>query len=197
MIRLWRNSGAPLPMVAASETGGSSWRLPYRALRQIPDWLWCQCLLRSGWMLRRLIAIGVFVLALAPSVYLAWTYRAMPHLGYYHDDSIYLVSGKSLATGQGYRISSLPGEPYQTKYPPLYSALLAIVWRIDPNFPSNLPIATLLAWLLLPAYLSVGWRLLRAFCLSWREVWPVVGLSGVVDTAAGVRVSLLVGPVCL
>jgi len=102
-------------------------------------------------MLRKLIAIGVFVLALAPSAYLAWTYRAMPHLGYYHDDSLYFVSGKSLAAGDGYRISSLPGEPYQTKYPPLYSALLAIVWTIDPSFPSNLPIATLLAWLLLPA----------------------------------------------
>jgi len=52
-------------------------------------------------MLRRLIAIGVFVLALAPSAYLAWTYRAMPHLGYYHDDSLYFVSGKSLAAGDG------------------------------------------------------------------------------------------------
>ncbi len=49
----------------------------------------------------------------------------MPHLGFYHDDSIYWVSARSLATGDGYRIESLPGEPYQTKYPPLYPALLA------------------------------------------------------------------------
>ena len=58
--------------------------------------------------------------ALAPSAYLAWTLRTMPHLGFYHDDSIYWVSGRSLAMGDGYRIQSLPGEPYQTKYPPLY-----------------------------------------------------------------------------
>ena len=65
-------------------------------------------------MLRRLTAIGVFVLVLAPSAYLAWSLRDMPHLGFYHDDSIYWVSAKSLASGDGYRISSLPGQPFQT-----------------------------------------------------------------------------------
>ncbi len=76
-------------------------------------------------MLRKLTVIGVFLAALAPSAYLAWTLRTMPHLGFYHDDSIYWVSGRSLAMGDGYRIESLPGQPYQTKYPPLYPALLA------------------------------------------------------------------------
>src|SRR3984893_18283076 len=118
-------------------------------------------------MPRKLIAVGVFVLALAPSAYLAWTYRAIPHLGFYHDDSLYMGSGKSLAAGNGYRIASLPGEPYQTKYPPLYAALLSIVWRIDPSFPSNLPIATSLAWLLLPPYLAMVWLFLRQFGFSW------------------------------
>ena len=37
-----------------------------------------------------------------------------------HDDCLYFVSAKSLADGGGYRIASLPGEPPQTKYPPLY-----------------------------------------------------------------------------
>jgi len=40
-------------------------------------------------MLRKLIAISVFLLALAPSAYLAFTLRTMPHLGFYHDDGIY------------------------------------------------------------------------------------------------------------
>src|ERR1035438_3344634 len=104
---------------------------PYPALRCIPDWSRAQRLLNSGWMLRKLTALGVFVLALAPSAYLAWTLRAMPHLGFYHDDSIYWVSAKSLAEGHEYRIASLPGQPYQTKYPPLYPALLAGIWKID------------------------------------------------------------------
>ena len=61
--------------------------------------------------LRKLTVIGVFLAALVPSAYLAWTLRTMPHLGFYHDDSIYWVSARSLATGNGYRIESLPGSP--------------------------------------------------------------------------------------
>jgi hypothetical protein len=118
-------------------------------------------------MLRRLTAIGVFVLALVPSGYLAWTLRDMPHLGFYHDDSIYWVSAKSLATGDGYRIASLPNQPYQTKYPPLYATLLATIWRINPNFPSNLPLATLFAWVLLPLYLLCVWTFLRQCGFEW------------------------------
>src|SRR5689334_15476136 len=42
------------------------------------------------------------------------------NFGRAHDDSIYLTTAKALATGQGYRIISLPYEPAQTKYPPFY-----------------------------------------------------------------------------
>ena len=107
--------------------------------------------------MRKLTAFVVILLALGPSAYLAWTLRSMPHLGFYHDDSIYWVSAESLAKGDGYRIESLPGEPYQTKYPPLYPALLAVVWKLNPHFPANLPAATLLAWLLFPAFLAMVW----------------------------------------
>lgn len=123
-----------------------------------------RCLpINSGRMLRKLAAIGVFLLALAPSAYLAFTLRSMPHLGFYHDDGIYWACAKSLAQGSGYRIASLPGELYQTKYPPLYPALLAGIWKLNPDFPSNLPAATLLAWLLLPVYLLAVWLFLRQY----------------------------------
>ncbi|HEX4593606.1 MAG TPA: hypothetical protein VH157_05005 [Bryobacteraceae bacterium] len=133
-------------------------------------------------MLRRLTAIGVFVLVLAPSAYLAWSLRDMPHLGFYHDDSIYWVSAKSLASGDGYRISSLPGQPFQTKYPPLYAMLLAGIWRINPNFPNNLPLATLFAWVLLPLYLLSVWIFLRQCEFDWRVqcvLFLIAGLSPV------------------
>ncbi len=120
-------------------------------------------------MLKRLTVLGVFVAALVPSAYLAWTLRTMPHLGFYHDDSIYWVSGRSLAMGDGYRIESLPGQPYQTKYPPLYPALLAAIWKIDPQFPANLPLATLFSWMLLPLFLAALWFLLRDYEFSLRE----------------------------
>jgi hypothetical protein len=119
--------------------------------------------------LKKLTVIGVFLAALIPSAYFAWTLRSMPHLGFYHDDSIYWVSARSLALGDGYRIQSLPGQPYQTKYPPLYPALLAAIWKLNPRFPANLPVATLFAWLLLPIFLAALWFLLRDYGFSWRE----------------------------
>ena len=142
-------------------------------------------------MLRKLTALGVFVLALAPSAYLAWTFRAMPHLGFYHDDSIYWVSAKSLAEGHEYRIASLPGQPYQTKYPPLYPALLAGIWKMDPNFPANLPLATLFAWLLLPVYLALVWVFLREYGFGWREQCILVLVAGLSPVAATFSFSLM------
>jgi len=142
-------------------------------------------------MLKKLTVIGVFVLALAPSAYLAWTFRAMAHLGYYHDDSIYWVSAKSLAEGDGYKISSLPGEPYQTKYPPVYPALLALIWRVNPSFPSNLAGATLFAWLLLPFYLVMVWSFLRQVGLGWREQCVLTLIAGLSPVAAIFSFSLM------
>ena len=105
----------------------------------------------------RKLALALLVAALGPSGYLAWRARDMPHLGYFHDDALYWVSAKSLAEGHGYRIASLPGQPCQTKYPPLYPALLAMVWKLDPAFPGNLRLAMLLCWLMLPAVVALAW----------------------------------------
>lgn len=85
----------------------------------------------------------------------------MPQTGIFHDDALYLVAAKSLAEGNGYKIASLPGEPYQTKYPPLYPALLSLVWRVDPGFPGNLPKVMLVTWACLVAAVFLTWRLTR------------------------------------
>jgi hypothetical protein len=58
--------------------------------------------------------------------------------GVYHDDGIYVITAKALAQGAGYRLINLPNSPMQTKYPILYLALLAIIWKIWPSFPKNL-----------------------------------------------------------
>src|SRR5258706_9244130 len=58
--------------------------------------------------------------------------------GAYHDDGVYVTTAKSLATGDGYRIISLPYEPAQTKYPPFYPFLLSLIWSVYPAFPQNL-----------------------------------------------------------
>src|SRR5579884_255689 len=113
--------------------------------------------------MRRVVAIVVLMLALIPSAWLAARWRSMPQLGLNHDDAIYWVSAKSLAEGHGYRIASLPGEPWQTKYPPVLPLLLAAVWKLSPAFPANLPLATLFLWLALPVYVLLTRAILRQF----------------------------------
>jgi hypothetical protein len=58
--------------------------------------------------------------------------------GTYHDDGVYLATAKALAQGDGYRLINLPQAPVQTKYPFLYPAILALIWKIWPFFPQNL-----------------------------------------------------------
>ena len=55
-----------------------------------------------------------------------------------HDDGIYVLTAKAISEGEGYRLIHLPDAPAQTKYPPLYPAVLAIIWKLFPGFPGNL-----------------------------------------------------------
>ena len=78
----------------------------------------------------------VVILVLAMS---ALAFFSAPHIiGLFHDDGIYTVVAKAISEGNGYRIISLPGEPYQTKYPFLYSYLLSWAWSLNPHFPDNI-----------------------------------------------------------
>jgi len=59
-------------------------------------------------------------------------------IGLFHDDAIYASGARLLAEGGGYHLPNLPDSPFQTKYPPFYPALLALIWRIQPEFPANI-----------------------------------------------------------
>jgi len=113
----------------------------------------------------------LLVLVLLPSALFSWWNRDMPQLGIHHDDTIYWVGAKSIATGEGYRLLSYPGAPAQTKYPPLFPALLAVAWKINPAFPQNLPSAALLAWLMMPLYLLLVKRAVSDFGFSQWWTW--------------------------
>ncbi|MBI1748442.1 MAG: hypothetical protein HYR55_17935 [Acidobacteria bacterium] len=82
------------------------------------------------------LIILVVLLLVAASIY-RLNLSPIP-FGIYHDDGLYVVTAKALATGHGYRIISLPHEPAQTKYPPFYPFLLSLIWRSSPSFPQNL-----------------------------------------------------------
>jgi hypothetical protein len=144
--------------------------------------------------MRRVLAALLICLVLAPSAWLAWSSRDAPHLGYFHDDSLYWVSAQSLARGDGYRIQSLPGEPYQTKYPPLYPLLLAAVWKLNPAFPDNLPLAVLSSWLTLVACLFVARIAFRDLGAGPKGAWVLYGVLALSPFYALCGISLLSEP---
>lgn len=112
------------------------------------------------------IALLVALLVI-PSALFVWLNSDVPKFCDLHDDCLYFVSAKSLTDGGGYRIPSLPGEPPQTKYPPLYPLLLSVAWRITPSFPENLTPAVWLSWLALPFLL-----------FQWGQLLPRMGFPG-------------------
>jgi hypothetical protein len=114
-----------------------------------------------GLVVRNLVAAAIILLTLIPLARLAWNARDMPLLGGMSDDATYLAGAKSLAEGTGYRIMSLPDEPFQTKYPPLFPWLLSFIWRIDPHFPSNLPLAAGFAWIMFLGFAISAWFFYR------------------------------------
>ncbi|MFY9611125.1 MAG: hypothetical protein WAU45_21260 [Blastocatellia bacterium] len=97
-----------------------------------------------------LIAAGVlYIRALDPQAF-----------GLYGDDALYVTSAKALATGQGYRILSLPYEPRQTLYPPLFPFLLSLIWKAYPQFPANLTVMMLLSIMATLGFLALSYRYL-------------------------------------
>jgi hypothetical protein len=113
---------------------------------------------------------------LIPSARFAWRNRDMPDFARLHDDGLLFSSAKSLAVGEGYRIPSLPENPYQTKYPPLYPALLSLVWRVNADFPGNLPLATGVSWTIFAACIALCRAMYRSDGFSEKRAWLMAAL---------------------
>lgn len=103
-----------------------------------------------------LAALGALLLLLALAactitpIYSAWK-----------DECVYLATAESLAQGMGYRHVELPGEPWQTKYPPLYPALLALVYKLQPSLPRAYPVIVALNAALASTALVLWYFVLR------------------------------------
>ncbi len=85
----------------------------------------------------------VFTAAIATAVVLtvlAVTIRSQEPIGagIYYDDGAYLALARSMAAGDGYTYSNLPGEVPGVKYPPAYPAVLALTWKAFGLYPENL-----------------------------------------------------------
>jgi hypothetical protein len=128
---------------------------------------------------------------LLPSLSFVSNHLEQPLFGYPQDDGLYFVSAKSIAEGNGHRIESFPGAPFQTKYPPLYPAYLALAWLLEPNFPGNLKIASVLQFLWLPPlFWLVLWHAKDwGIPAVWR--WLMIAILGVNGYVLYLTASLL------
>lgn len=120
----------------------------------------------------------VLILSIALLLYLAMLNPA--RFGAYYDDSVYVTTAKALATGEGYKIISLPYEPAQTLYPPFYPFLLSIVWRIYPQFPDNIFWMMLLSIAATLTFLAMTYRYLTSqeYATTWQAL-AVVAIAGI------------------
>src|SRR5258708_2195567 len=129
-------------------------------------------------LMRRIAPVLMMLLALAPFTWVAYHYSDLPQFGKYQDDGLLLIAGKSLHDSGGYRIASLPGQPYQTKYPPLYPLLLSALWSLDGRFPENLRLVALSEWAIVVGFFAVAYLLIRSFGYSpWKAALPVAFLA--------------------
>jgi len=88
-------------------------------------------------------------------------------IGVFYDDAHYVILGRALATGEGYRYINLPGAPAATHFPPGYPALLALLWRVSPVFPENIALFKMVNALLLGGVaLGVYWAARRLLDLA-------------------------------
>ncbi len=116
--------------------------------------------------------------AIAAAVLLVGMLTVRPYLvGSFFDDGVYVILGKALATGQGYRYLHLPGHPVATHYPPGYPVLLAALWRIAPEFPANVAVFQFANALLLAAA-AVGSYVFAVRRLGCSPAWSAAIAMG-------------------
>jgi hypothetical protein len=114
--------------------------------------------------------LGAYFCVLAILYVLAWT---RPAIGLAQEDALHLVTAKALAAGHGYVIDSLPRVMAETRYPPLFPALLALATLIS----------TSALWLkLLPLLCAAGWlwvtqKLLLKMGASWLASRLIVAVA--------------------
>jgi len=89
-------------------------------------------------MLKSRLPMAVLSVSVGLFLIVGWLSLSPGDFGSFHDDGIYAVTARSLAVTGEYRITSLPGEPYQRKYPIVFPAMLAVVWRITGDIPANI-----------------------------------------------------------
>ncbi len=84
---------------------------------------------------RRVFVTAAVMTAIVVAIYLL---RLDGYAGLMVDDAWYMVLGKSLASGEGFRLVSSSATPIVPVVPPGFPALLSIVFLLSPSYPGNL-----------------------------------------------------------
>jgi hypothetical protein len=95
--------------------------------------------------------------------------------GVYHDDGIYVITAKALAQGNGYRLINLPQAPFQSKYPIIFPALLAAIWKLWPIFPANVAAMQWLTLVSTGAFVGLAYLYMVTWGYATRPVAFLVG----------------------
>ena len=140
------------------------------------DWPWTLRIRMSKTPNRHGIITMTLFIFLGGASLLYYAALSPQDFGTAHDDSIYVTTAKALATGQGYRIVSLPYEPAQTKYPPFHPFLLSLIWRIYPQFPQNLIPMMMLTIAATVGFLGVSYRYLvkQGYASRWQAAVVII-----------------------
>jgi hypothetical protein len=110
---------------------------------------------------RRYLPALIVSVGLLPSAWLLCRFPDTPQVGMTGDDVMYLGVAQSLADGQGYREAALPGNPWQTKYPPGYPVMLAAILKASPAARDFWIIAHSWLWLA-AASVALAWAMVQA-----------------------------------
>ncbi len=113
--------------------------------------------------------LSAFLTVLIPAAIAVWA--TSPYvIGVFHDDGVYALLARSLASGHGFHYSHLVGTPAATHYPPLYPLLVSVAWRVWPDFPANVSVLIRVNALLL-GIAALGLWYLAVTRASWKSAW--------------------------
>jgi hypothetical protein len=87
-------------------------------------------------MSRRFTAVAASLLTLAAAA--IYLFRVDDFAGLIVDDAWYMVLGKALAEGEGFRLISSSATAIVPSVPPGFPALLAVIFKLNPAYPDNL-----------------------------------------------------------
>jgi len=110
---------------------------------------------------KRFLPVLILIVGLLPSAWLLYVVRDTPHLGLAADDVMYIGAAQSLAREGSYREAALPGDPWQTKYPPGYPLMLAAILKLNLSARNFWIIAHSWVWLSLASF-ALAWAMRRA-----------------------------------